>query len=381
MMRGDRAHPAPNDSRAPAPSCRSGDDIASRRVPCPSTETVLLDDGTLLLLPVRGREQLQVDAPWGRMVHDVVVRGRPVTECVEPDERYVFDATMAHLEDAGMLLQPQRVASPELERHGRQVQWFAQEGLDGPAAQRRIAESTVLVLGVGGFGAAVAELLARAGIGRLVLVDFDRVEESNLPRQLLYGDDDVGVRKAFAAVRRIEEIAAGTEAVPVEEEITCGRDVARLVTEHAPDLFIGGADRPPYAIKRWIDEGAFAEGIPVLHGGSRPPFAYVGPLIVPGVTPCYECFLASRTEPGAEELERVVNELRDAAPPDFPAVGWCDVTAATLATAQAVAVLTGVHEPAVIGREFELDVRSLVTDWMDQLPSQGDIRCERCRID
>lgn len=349
-----------------------------RLVPCPSTETVLLDDGTLLLLPVRGGEQLQVDAPWGRMVHDVVVLGRPVDECVTIGDRELFDATLRHLATNGRLLPAERVAAVDVERYDRQVRWFAQEGIDGPEAQRRLALSTVLIIGVGGFGAAMAEMLARAGVGTMALVDIDRVEEENLPRQLLYGDRDIGVRKAFAAANRLEQLAPDLRVVPVEKEITNGEDVARLVRRFRPDIVIGAADRPPISVKSWIDQGAFALGVPVIHGGSRPPYAYVGPMLVPGETPCYECFFRSRSAVGSDTFEREVNALRDANPPSFPSIGWGDITAATLGAGQVVALLTGVHDPAILGREWELDVRTLTIDWMEALPERGDVRCSRC---
>ena len=350
----------------------------TRLVPVPSDEAVLLEDGTLLLLPVRGGEQLQVDAPWGRMVHDVVIRGLAAEDCVCEDDRPLFDATLRHLAAHGRLLPAERVSSVDVERYDRQVRWFAQEGLDGPAAQRRLATSTVLVIGVGGFGSAVAEMLARTGVGKLALVDIERVEEENLPRQLLYDDRDIGVRKAFAAATRLEEIAPDLQAVAVEQEITSGADVERLVRRFRPDLVVCAADRPPIAVKSWLDEGAFGLGVPVMHGGSRPPYSYVGPLLVPGVTPCYSCFSTSRSEPGADELERHVNAIRDAAPPSFPSVGWGDVTAAMLAAGQVVAMLTGAHESAVLGREWELDVRTLQAEWMEALPERGVTHCERC---
>lgn len=356
-------------------------DRPSRLVPCPSTETVLLADGTLLLLPVRGREQLQVDAPWGRMVHDVVVRGRPVDDCVAGADRELFDETLRQLAAKGRLMPAERIGSADLARYDRQVRWFAQETGDGPAVQRRLAAATALVLGVGGFGAAIAELLARAGTGMLALVDVDRVEAENLPRQMLYSERDIGARKAFAAAQRLEDICPEVRVVPVDTELSGSHEVAHLVRRFRPDVVICAADRPPIAIKQWVDDGAFALGVPVLHGGSRPPFAYVGPMLVPGETSCYGCFSRSRTAPGADAMEAEVNALRDADPPSLPAVGWADVTAATLAAGQVVALLTQLHPPAIMGREWELDVRTLIPTWMDPLPERGVLRCPRCTCD
>jgi molybdopterin/thiamine biosynthesis adenylyltransferase len=163
------------------------------------------------------------------------------------------------------------------------------------------------------------------------------VEEQNLPRQLLYNDRDIGVRKAFAAATHLERFAPHSTFLPVDIAIESGDDVARLVRRYRPDLVVCAADRPPLAIKGWVDDGAFALGVPVLHGGSRPPFVYAGPLLVPGQTSCYECFYASRVEPGSEELEAAVNVRRNEDPPGLPAVGWADVTAASLCAIVSIA--------------------------------------------
>ncbi|MCW2950230.1 MAG: thiamine biosynthesis protein ThiF [Thermoleophilia bacterium] len=347
-------------------------------VPCPSTEVVLLDDGRLLFVPVRGREQLQVDAPWGRAVHAVVVEGRPAPASFDAEQHEVLDATIRSLAASGVLIPASRVAAADVARYDRQVRWFAQEGADGPTVQRRLAAATVLMIGVGGFGAAMAEMLCRAGVGTLVLLDDDHVDEVNLPRQMLYDCSDVGSRKSAAAAQHLELLNPEAEIVPVFGTIESSTDVAKLVRKYRPQLVVCAADRPPIAVKGWIDDGAFALGVPVLHGGSRPPYAYVGPLLVPGVTSCYSCFLSSRTQPGAEALEAEVNVVRNLRPPTLPSSGWCDIGAASLACGQAVAQLTGLHEPAILGRELELDSRTLATEWMEPLQGHRVCSCEAC---
>lgn len=95
----------------------------------------------------------------------------------------------------------------ELLRFGRQLS-LAEVGLAG---QRRLAASSVLIAGAGGLGSPIAMYLAAAGVGRLGLVDFDRVDASNLHRQLLYGTGDIGRPKLDAARERLREINPHTE--------------------------------------------------------------------------------------------------------------------------------------------------------------------------
>src|SRR4051812_950985 len=76
----------------------------------------------------------------------------------------------------------------------------------GMAAQQKLKRAKVLVVGCGGLGSPLLLYLAAAGVGTIGLVDFDRVEESNLQRQVMFGTDDVGELKAVAAQRRIKAL-------------------------------------------------------------------------------------------------------------------------------------------------------------------------------
>src|SRR5512134_3160617 len=94
------------------------------------------------------------------------------------------------------------VTQEELLRYSRHL-ILPELGLRG---QRRLKASSVLVVGAGGLGSPLALYLAAAGIGRLGLVDFDRVEESNLQRQVLYGTSSLGRPKLEAAVARLSDL-------------------------------------------------------------------------------------------------------------------------------------------------------------------------------
>ena len=76
----------------------------------------------------------------------------------------------------------------------------------GEKGQQLLAQKKVVIVGVGALGSVAAELLIRAGLGKLLLIDRDIVEESNLPRQFLYCEDDIGKSKALAAQERLQKI-------------------------------------------------------------------------------------------------------------------------------------------------------------------------------
>jgi molybdopterin/thiamine biosynthesis adenylyltransferase len=90
----------------------------------------------------------------------------------------------------------------------------------GSSCMAKLRDSSVLVAGVGGLGSTVAQLLVRMGVGILHLVDFDRVEESNLNRQLLYTHKDIGRYKVDVAAERLREIVPGVKVIPHRDKIT-----------------------------------------------------------------------------------------------------------------------------------------------------------------
>ena len=145
----------------------------------------------------------------------------------------------------------------ELSRYSRQT------GLDviGTAGQEALRRTSVLIVGVGGLGSPIALYLAGAGIGRLGLVDDDVVSASNLHRQVLYGDDQVGQSKAFCAARRLSAL---------NPHVTVEPHALRLTPENAEviisryDIVVDGCDN--YATRYLIDDVCGRLGRPYVYG-------------------------------------------------------------------------------------------------------------------
>lgn len=113
-------------------------------------------------------------------------------------------------------MQAQSLADKDFIRYSRQI--FLPEV--GEAGQLQLKLAHVLIVGLGGLGQLAAQYLACAGVGRLTLVDSDRVELSNLPRQLLFSDDDIGHHKALIAKQKIAVLAQGCEIDALAEHLT-----------------------------------------------------------------------------------------------------------------------------------------------------------------
>lgn len=131
----------------------------------------------------------------------------------------------------------------------------------GPEGQRRLAEASVLVVGVGGLGSPAAFYLTGAGVGRLGLADPDRVSESNLQRQTLYTESQIGRPKTEAARERLSALCSQTRFTCYDEGLTA--ENAREVIE-GYDLVVDCCDNFP--TRYLIDDACAACGKPWVHG-------------------------------------------------------------------------------------------------------------------
>ncbi len=153
----------------------------------------------------------------------------------------------------------------------------------GEDTQRRLSESSALVVGVGALGSVSAELLVRAGVGRVVLADRDVVELTNLQRQLLYSEDDLGRAKAVAAADRLRRINSGVMLKPVVEDLR-GERVLELT--RGAGVIVDGTDN--FETRYVLNDAAVACGVPMVYGGAVGTAGMVLP-VVPGVGPCLRC--------------------------------------------------------------------------------------------
>lgn len=153
----------------------------------------------------------------------------------------------------------------------------------GRAGVARIAAARVLMVGAGGLGSAALPYLAGAGVGQLRIYDGDRIERSNLHRQVLYRDADVGHAKAKVAAANLSALNPAVEVIGVVERLE-GAALRAAVAAH--DLVLDGSDN--YSTKYALSDAAFATGTPLVYASVTAMDALVT-LMVPGVTPCLRC--------------------------------------------------------------------------------------------
>ncbi|GAC1369982.1 MAG: thiazole biosynthesis adenylyltransferase ThiF [Polyangiales bacterium] len=145
-----------------------------------------------------------------------------------------------------------------------------------------VSDATVAIVGVGGLGAPVGWALARAGVRKLVLVDDDLVDRSNLHRQILFGEADVGHHKLDASVAALRTLAPALELEAIRARLHPG-NVAVLA---GADVIVECSDR--YAVKFLVADAARLLGKPVVHGAA---IRWLGTAMATSAqgAPCYRC--------------------------------------------------------------------------------------------
>ncbi len=135
----------------------------------------------------------------------------------------------------------------------------------GTEGQQRLADSTALILGCGALGTVSANMLARAGVGHLIIVDRDFIDLTNLQRQVLFDEEDItaGLPKAEAAKRKIARINSQVEVTAVVDDIN-HRNIGRLAEQ--ADILVDGLDN--FETRYLANDCAVKYGKPYVYGGA-----------------------------------------------------------------------------------------------------------------
>ena len=213
----------------------------------------------------------------------------------------------------------------------------------GPTAQEKLKRGSVLVIGAGGLGCPALLYLAAAGVGRIVVVDADRVDISNLQRQVLYTTDDTGELKAVAAARRLRALNPLIAVEPRAERFTRANalDLVRGV-----DVVLDGSDN--FATRYLVNDACVLADRPLVYGaiqgfeGQASVFNWRG-------GPTYRCLFPEPPEPGTV--------------PNCAEAGVLGVLPGLIGTVQAteaIKLLTGIGEP-LSGKLFLWNALAMTT--------------------
>jgi molybdopterin/thiamine biosynthesis adenylyltransferase/rhodanese-related sulfurtransferase len=216
----------------------------------------------------------------------------------------------------------------------------------GMTGQKRMKNARVLCVGAGGLGSPALLYLAAAGVGTLGVIDFDVVDESNLQRQIIHGQSDIGRPKALSARDSIKEINPYVNVIVHEEALT-NDNVMEIFSQY--DLIVDGTDN--FATRYMVNDACVLLGKPYVWGSI---FRFDGQASVfwADYGPCYRCLYPEPPPPGMV--------------PSCAEGGVLGVLCASIGSIQvteAIKVLTGIGEP-LVGRlmiydALEMNYRTL----------------------
>ena len=235
----------------------------------------------------------------------------------------------------------------ELERYDRQIM-IADIGEDG---QEKLKRARVFIAGVGGLGSPAAIYLTTAGVGMIRVVDHDRVELTNLNRQVLHWDDDIGRSKVESATEKLEKLNHDVKIEAIEERIT-EANIFQLVAGF--DLIVDAMDNLP--TRYLLNKVAIEKKIPFFHGAI---YGFEGRAmtIIPGESTCLRCVYRG-VIPGEK----------------FPVIGVTPAVIGCIQATEAIKYIVGVGEL--------LTNRLLIYDGLDmkftEFKVKKDPNCEHC---
>ena len=229
----------------------------------------------------------------------------------------------------------------------------------GPAGQEKLFASSALVVGAGGLGSPALLYLAAAGVGRIGVIDGDRVDLSNLNRQVIHAEASVGRRKVESAAEAIRAIRSEAEVETHDEALTAG-NAAGLFRRYG--VVVDGSDNFP--TKYLCSDASVVTGVPLVHAGV---LRFGGQImsVLPGRGPCLRCLIPE------------IPPRRDA--PTCSEAGIVGAAAGVVGSWQAVEaikILAGAGEP-LCGRLLTVDTLSGASSVLSVSRDPGCPACGR----
>ena len=327
-----------------------------------TTEPIGAPDGDLYLHRPSAKSDIRIEQPGeeDRRLLDALDGTRTLEELHAEFGAEAVDDTVSQLQELEVIedaADDEKIEPAERERFESQLRYFSDVG-GGPTpseCQQRLREAKVAVLGVGGLGGWAAWSLACCGVGEMWLIDGDRVEPSNLNRQILYTEADFGLLKVEAAAARLRAFNSSIKVTATARRLESQVEIADFIA--GADIVVDAADWPPHDIERWCNAACFEAEIPYITMSNILPFARVGPLYVPGETGCFTCQeTAYRRE---YPIFDVAVEARRGKPATVATLGpACGIIGGQVGM-EVLHYLTGIAIPSTLGCGHIYDLRTM----------------------
>lgn len=251
------------------------------------------------------------------------------------------------------------LTSDERERYDRQLLYFSlftQERRKVYKIQKKLLESSVAVLGIGGVGSYLMYGLVAIGVGKVIGIDGDSVELSNVSRQILYSGKDIGRLKVDVASERLSQINSHTKLDFVPYDISSSKELKQLLLSKDIDFLILSADTPRGLINQWVNKSCVETKTPFCEVGSSENIGVCGPIVIPDKTPCWRCgTLVPEIAPKGSVADTLNQRFSTAV---FDPI---NAAVASIALIEVTKHLTNFSECRLYGRRLFIDFASLQT--------------------
>lgn len=248
-----------------------------------------------------------------------------------------------------------RLAELDFERFKCQIAYFDNcnsPGIDSHKMQEKLCSAKIAIIGLGALGGMIAQIMLASGVRKIDLIDGDRVELSNLPRQFLFGESDLGKKKVSALARKLRSFDKLAVLSPICKHIDSERLAQNIIRKGVYDLVFLCADTPSLHISAWVGRACLETETPYISMAGP----WVGPLYIPGVSPCYICQSRFNSREFSD-IHSYVSEHLGGEPsgirPSFPA--GPTITAGLIATA-GIEYLAEINRTRLSSKRLFLDV-------------------------
>ncbi|CAM3667453.1 HesA/MoeB/ThiF family protein [Rouxiella silvae] len=255
------------------------------------------------------------------------------------------------------------------DRYSRNSLYYNYMGANSKDVENKIANSSVTIIGCGGIGNHLSYLLATSGVGKITLVDNDEIELSNLTRQVLFTEDDVGKRKTEVLKRELLKRRNDITIEIIEKSINSEDDLKSIPKS---DIFIISADHP-FELINWVNNYCVNYSQPYINVGYINDISVVGPFFIPNITSCFKCTDVAPDYLKEDALSHFIRNINN----DFKAATFPGVNgvAASYAFGDIIKFLGGFSD--VLSKNKRIGIHSSTIKIEEQLMPKNP-RCTVC---
>lgn len=267
-----------------------------------------------------------------------------------------IDEALEKLKKSGMLEECTSLF-PVTNRYDRHLTYYSMFTDEPSICQEKLKNSTVVLLGMGGIGSWISFCLAGAGVGTIIGVDHDTIELTNLTRQILYREGDVGKIKVEQAANQIKYYNSDIKFIPLNKKMESVKDIQNVIS--GANLVLLSADTPDF-IPVLVNEACMEEKIAWSVTGYVEMHGICGPLIVPGKTACHTCYGKTNNNQFAQlsmEQQTQIYEINNRY--QAPSFGPLNCFLSGFQSLEAIKYLTGYESPQTVNTRYIFNSKNM----------------------